>query len=75
MKIINTSSWLRRDFNATLQCEACGHKQERKGCYDDDHFHKNVIPTIECGNCGESTNSQGVAPQPHELKYSPHQIV
>ncbi len=75
MKIIKTFNWNRRDFSATLECEGCGHIQDRTGCYDDDHFHQKVIPAIDCGKCGKSTDSLGVAPQPHELKYSPHQIV
>jgi len=42
----------RRDFTAIYICEHCDNEEELIG-YDDEHFHRNVIPKIECGECGE----------------------
>ena len=49
-EIINQS---RRDFSATYECEHCG-DTTKGGGYDDDYFHKNVIPAMECKSCGKS---------------------
>ena len=35
------------------ECEHCGDTTKRGG-YDDDYFHKNVIPAMECKSCGKS---------------------
>ena len=53
MKIKTILSQNRRDFTATLECESCKHEQKLTSGYDDAHYHKNVIPTIECARCGE----------------------
>lgn len=42
----------RRDFRAIFACKSCGHEEERSG-YDDRHFHQNVVPDMECKECGE----------------------
>ena len=41
----------RRDFTAIYECEFCG-KLVEKGGYDDNYFHENVIPQMECSRCG-----------------------
>jgi transcription elongation factor Elf1 len=41
----------RRDFTAIYKCEHCDHEQTGDG-YDDAYFHKNVIPTLVCDQCG-----------------------
>lgn len=41
----------RRDFTATFECESCNATVELKG-YDDANFHRNVIPTLKCPDCG-----------------------
>ncbi|MDP1183198.1 hypothetical protein, partial [Klebsiella pneumoniae] len=38
----------RRDFTATLICEHCSATQKLNDGYDDDFFHRNVIPSIKC---------------------------
>ena len=43
----------RRDFKAIFVCPHCGYEWERKG-YDDANFHRNVIPTLECPECGKT---------------------
>ncbi len=42
----------RRDFTAIYECEHCGAEYEGGG-YDDKNFHENVIPKMECKNCGK----------------------
>jgi transcription elongation factor Elf1 len=53
MKIKNKTQQYRRDFDANLVCEHCGHEQKLLGAYDDAYFHNNVIPNIKCENCGQ----------------------
>jgi rubrerythrin len=48
-KIINQSG---RDFNAIYACEHCGSTHKGYG-YDDSNFHKNVIPNMQCPECGK----------------------
>jgi len=53
MKIKEITSQNRRDFQAVYECEHCGH--EKSGCgYDDVNFHSNVIPAMECEECGRT---------------------
>ena len=55
MKIIRIVSQSRRDMRVDIQCESCNHIEERVYAYDDDNFHQNVIPTMECKNCGKTS--------------------
>ncbi len=52
MKIEKITSQHRRDFYAIYVCEHCGVRHEGSG-YDDDNFHRNVIPKMKCKNCGK----------------------
>lgn len=52
MKIKEIKSQNRRDFYAVFECEHCGHTMERSG-YDDEYFHKHVIPDMVCPVCGK----------------------
>jgi len=52
MRIQTVKSQHRRDFIAIFECEHCGATKERSG-YDDDNFHRNVIPKMVCEKCGE----------------------
>ena len=47
----------RRDFHAIYECEHCGHEHEGSG-YDDDNFHRNVIPTFKCQECGKTAGDE-----------------
>ena len=47
MKIKTIKSQNRRDFHAVYECEHCGATTESYG-YDDDNFHRNVIPDMVC---------------------------
>lgn len=40
----------RRDFRGIFTCPYCSHEYEAWG-YDDEHFHHNVIPDMECPEC------------------------
>jgi hypothetical protein len=53
MKIQKILSQHRRDFRAIYECEHCGATEEKSG-YDDDNFHRNVIPSMACPQCGKS---------------------
>lgn len=55
MKIKTILSQHRRDFRAIYVCEHCGHEVEMGG-YDDANFHKNVIPNMECKECGKKAD-------------------
>ena len=71
MKIQKFESQSRRDFYAIYECEHCGNTERGSG-YDDDHFHRNVIPAMKCAVCGK------VAPddfRPMGTKYPEHAFV
>lgn len=71
MKIKEILSQVRRDFVAMFECEHCGHTVQRRG-YDDDNFHRNVIPNIPCPSC------EKVAPEnyrPLTTKYGTNEVV
>ncbi len=51
MRIYKILSQYRRDFVAIFECEHCGFKIEKTG-YDDENFHRNVIPDMICEKCG-----------------------
>ena len=57
MKIKTILSQHRRDFTALYECEHCGHELKSSG-YDDDNFHRNVIPTMKCSNCGGTADDK-----------------
>lgn len=52
MKIKTIESQSRRDFVAIYECEHCGFTEKGSG-YDDEYFHKEVIPKKVCPSCGE----------------------
>lgn len=53
MKINKIISQHRRDFVAELECESCGTCETLTNGYDDDNYHRNVIPKMKCKSCGE----------------------
>ena len=71
MKIKTIKSQHRRDFQAIYECEHCGHTKEGSG-YDDDYFHRDVIPKMKCDKC-EKTSSENY--KPLITKYGEHEIV
>lgn len=68
MKIKEILYQNRRDFKAKYECEGCGNIAEGRG-YDDEFFHKEVIPDMLCSKCGESSHSLGVDYRPLTTKY------
>jgi uncharacterized Zn finger protein len=68
MKIKTITYQHRRDFEALYECEGCGHVAKGRG-YDDDNFHRNVIPKKACGECGKSSLDLGVEVRPLATKY------
>jgi len=57
MRIREITSQHRRDFTAVYECEDCGHTKSGRG-YDDDNFHRNVVPAMECDKCGKSAPAE-----------------
>jgi len=54
MRIKKKISQHRRDFRAVYVCEHCDHEHTDYG-YDDHNFHVNVIPSMKCPECGETS--------------------
>ena len=52
MRIKKIISQHRRDFQAIYECEHCGHTKQSYG-YDDEYFHREVIPNKVCPKCGK----------------------
>ncbi len=50
MHIKKIISQYRRDFKAIYTCEWCNEDHVSTG-YDDEYFHKNIIPTMKCPSC------------------------
>jgi len=71
MKIKKITSQHRRDFMAVYECEHCSHT-EKGGGYDDDNFHVNVVPNMECGKCGKTARSEYRA---RETKYKSTEVI
>ena len=71
MKIHKITDQFRRDFTAIYECEHCGDRHNGSG-YDDDYFHRNVIPNMVCGNCGKKSGDDY---RPLATKYSASEVV
>lgn len=72
MKIKTMLSQHRRDFTAILVCEHCEAEQKLTDGYDDDFFHRNVIPRIKCKQCDKAAPDASEARTP---KYSRAAII
>ena len=66
MKIKNIISRNRRDFWAIYECEHCGHETEKESGYDDNYFHREVIPSKTCPKCKKKGSDEYV---PMKTKY------
>lgn len=69
MRIKEMISQHRRDFVAIMECEFCGHTFKLRTGYDDDFYHKNVIPHLICDRCGQSAITGGAEVRPQATKY------
>lgn len=72
MRIKKILTQSRRDFTATLECDHCGHEQKLMGGYDDDNYHRNVIPKMTCDKCNKTASDEY---RPLTTKYEAHEIV
>lgn len=72
MKIQKINSQSRRDFWADMKCEHCGHIEKNVSGYDDDNFHRNVIPEMKCKKCGNCSPEDY---RPLGTKYADHEVV
>lgn len=61
MRIKTKINQYRRDFIADYECEFCGHVYRGSG-YDDSHFHREVIPSMRCSECGKSSGQVSSSP-------------
>jgi transcription elongation factor Elf1 len=71
MKIKTIKSQSRRDFEAIYECEHCGATVTSSG-YDDDNFHRNVIPNMTCKKCGKKASDEY---RPLATKYAANEVV
>jgi DNA-directed RNA polymerase subunit RPC12/RpoP len=71
MKIKRITDQIRRDFSCIYICEHCGNEEEGGG-YDDDHFHRYVIPMMKCVACGKKASEDY---RPMGTKYPANQVV
>jgi len=69
IKIILNQS--RRDFTAIYGCEHCGAEQRGSG-YDDDNFHQNVIPNMQCKACDKTAGDDY---RPLTTKYPANAVI
>jgi len=72
MKIREITYRHRRDFSAIYICEHCGTTTKTGDGYDDQNFHRNVVPRMKCPQCGERSPSDY---EPLEPKYPDYQTV
>ena len=71
MKIKSITNQIRRDFWAIYVCEHCGVEEKGTG-YDDDYFHREVIPEMVCKACGKKASSDY---RPMGTKHPAHAVV
>ena len=55
MQLTKMKNKIRNDFTGVYVCEFCKFQEESYG-YDDNDFHRNVIPKMKCKACKKSTN-------------------
>jgi len=71
MKIKEIIYQHRRDFRAIYVCEHCGNEYEDYG-YDDDNFHKEVIPTMKGPKCQKTASKNYI---PRQTKYYEWEVI
>lgn len=72
MKIQVITHQNRRDFTAIMECEHCKHTEINSSGYDDDYYHKSVIPDMECSECGKKSDENY---RPLTTKYGADEII
>ncbi len=71
MRIKKILSQHKRDFRAIFECEHCDAEYVRDG-YDDANFHENVIPSIICKVCKETSGDDY---RPLTTKYAEGEVI
>ena len=71
MRIKEIERQHRRDFTAVYECEHCGYEAKGYG-YDDDNFHRNVIPNMTCPECNRKASDSY---RPLTTKYSADTVI
>lgn len=71
MRIKEITRQHRRDFTAIYECEHCGRTEPGSG-YDDDYFHRSVVPAMTCNGCGKTASNDY---RPMGTKYSATEVV
>jgi hypothetical protein len=51
IKRIVSRRWHGLSMTVDLECEHCGHVEEKREARNDRHLYKEVIPKMECINC------------------------
>lgn len=72
MKILKINSQNRRDFYWDGECEHCGAIEKDKSGYDDDNYHINVIPKMECKICGKKGSENY---EPLNTRYASYEVI
>lgn len=72
MRIQKIISQHRRDFWADMVCEHCGHVEKNVSGYDDDNYHRNVIPNMVCEQCHKQAADDY---RPLGTKYPSYKII
>lgn len=57
MRLFKIKDQLGNDFWAEYKCPHCGHTTKEIQGYMDKFYFKNVIPNMECPNCGKKENA------------------
>jgi hypothetical protein len=71
MKITRTYGWYRRDFSYDAKCEHCGQEDKNLSGYDDSNYYNNVVPTIKCSKCKETSLSKPIVTDTPNSVYVP----
>lgn len=57
MFIKEITTQIRHDLFFIAKCEHCGH-EHKTGGYDDDYFHRVVMPKKHCPECGKDRSGK-----------------
>lgn len=74
MRIKQIVNQHRRDFSAVLEC-SCGSTVHLDSGYDDDNYHRNVIPKMICKSCNKSELDYTDTPQTMQPKWPGYFVI
>ncbi len=55
-----------------MECEHCGSTELNNAGYDDNNYHSNVIPNMECKQCGKKSDKHY---RPLKTKYDESKVI